>query len=198
MKRKTDGYCCQYQTSGGHEECRLVLEGMCEGIVRMNEVFKTEHPTAPEPSSGAIRYENPRMHKIGQMIGTTPIILERGKATCIEMACDAAARERIENDRPANVAIIDVMDPNNPGEPLLGEYHAVVYFMDSGEVWDPTVEMSGYPGQSKVGSPWYKAHGHCCQDCALGRECAGPAGGCDCKHHSKKAEASLNVGGCRI
>lgn len=29
-------------------------------------------------------------------------------------------------------------------------------------------------------NPWWKKAGHCCEECALGKPCAGPQGGCDC------------------
>jgi len=36
------------------------------------------------------------------------------------------------------------------------------------------------PSGARNSNPWWKEEGHCCEECALGKECAGEAGGCDC------------------
>jgi len=107
------------------------------------------------------KYEPPRRAgRADQAVGTLPVVLERGKATCIEIAAVDAAMRRVGGDRAARVALIDVYN-RRIGAAQPYAYHAVVVCGD-GTISDPTRALPGAADEE-----YWAAAGHCCEDCAL-------------------------------
>jgi len=132
---------------------------MLEGAVEYNAEWMADHgseirlPTYEEPRSGG--------KTAAQRIGTAPVIISRGKATCAEWAAVAAAQLRLAGDANAKCVLIDVFDPRY-GTTVDYDYHVIVRRGDGTE-FDPTQDLPGYRGTGD----WVKDNGHCCRECAL-------------------------------
>lgn len=176
---RRDGAVITYAHGGDNEELRMRLEALAEGLVLMNlvELESGAYDDFPGLREAGIAYENPRMSTDGQRKGTLSEVLRRGRATCIEAAAIEAALFRHDENVHAVVALV----PEKYREKIRpGVFHAVVE-LPGGKVIDSSEALEGYA--PAVGGHWWKKHGHCCSQCALGYECAGPAGGCDCGGH---------------
>lgn len=169
-----------FGTHLSHDDLRDYYETACEGVVRANMLWRVRNPKAPQSLAKAgVRYEPPRHdNKRTPDLDTTPVILQRKRATCWPTACDMAAVLRLE-DVPCVVKVIDVFDPEKHAA-IKYNYHAVVLAGD--QVYDPTIDLAGYNARYAQ-EEWYRNHGHCCPNCALGLTCASELGGkCGCDH----------------
>ena len=135
---------------------------IAEGLTACNVTAIRQAPELVERLSGKLpRYEPPRKAgKADQAVGTLPVVLTRGRATCIEIASIDAAIRRLDGDPGARVALIDVYN-DRIGAAMPYAYHAIVVCGD-GSISDPTRAL---PGAANV--EWYAAAGHCCSSCAL-------------------------------
>lgn len=168
-----DALTVSFVHDGDSEDARRRLEALANGVVDLNLVELDEYPDFKGLEAHSIRYESPRMGKYGQRIGSLSEVLTRRKATCIEAAAIEAALLIQDEEINARVAVIHEM---YNGKPRPFRYHAVVED-EEGNVYDSSQNLVGY---SQTGGQWWDDHGHCCQNCALGKECAGAAGGCNC------------------
>ena len=158
---KQEGCIIEYR-QGSSDECREILQALCEGFVEANVVML---PTMPEVD---IRYEEPRLHdRKGQTVALANQVAVRRRATCVEWACIRCASNRIDGVS-CGVRIIDIVDVD--GRPVAYNYHAVLEYPD-GRREDVTAELQGGPSTGN----WYEGAGHCCGDCALGHACPGDA-----------------------
>lgn len=104
------------------------LTGLCEGVIRANMIwFTVAGQEAPCCLSAAgVSYIPPMgcgsPHPCQTVLGA-PEILERKKATCIDIACYVAALLRLRGV-PATVVFDNMLDGNN--QPIVGMYHALV------------------------------------------------------------------------
>lgn len=104
------------------------LTGLCEGVVRANMIwFAIAGQEAPCCLAAAgVTYIPPigcgSPHPCQTVLGA-PEILERKKATCIDIACYVAALLRLRGI-PATVVFDNMLDGNN--YPIVGMYHALV------------------------------------------------------------------------
>ncbi len=159
------GCILEYRTESS-EQCRMVLEALCEGIVLANEVLMATSKNLPQRP--AYHYEKPRMNDgARQKIALASEIGTRGRATCIEWACARAAADRLDGV-PCDVRVIPFVDVN--GDPVPFDFHAVIQRSD-GSIHDVTPELQGYA--PAVGGQWWKNAGHCCESCAHGHDCDG-------------------------
>ncbi len=135
---------------------------VAEGLTACNVTAIRQDPRLIERLAVQLpRYEPPRKAgKADQAVGTLPVVLTRGRATCIEIASIDAAIRRLDGDHAARVALIDVYS-ERIGAPMPYAYHAIVVCGD-GSVSDPTRAL---PGAADV--EWFAAAGHCCSGCAL-------------------------------
>jgi hypothetical protein len=175
---RRDGAVITYAHDGNNEELRERLEAIAEGLVLLNVVELTggQYEDFKGLKGEGIRYENPRMSADGQRKSSLSDVLRRKRATCIEAAAIDAALYRVDEGVAARVRLV----PEKYRDKVKrGYFHAVVE-LPNGEVVDSSESLIGYASPSVGHMPWWKKHGHCCGSCALGYECAGPAGGCDC------------------
>lgn len=172
-KASEEGAKIEYHTDSS-EQCMFILEALCEGITQANQVWLHNHPEAPDNLvEGGVVYEDPRPTSnadLDQAIGIAPVLIKRGRATCVEMACFEAARWR-QIGIDASVELVP--QKGAYGQIIDYSYHAIVRLPD-GEVKDPTAELPGYNDQGS----WWKNAGHCCVSCAMGRICED-----DCPDH---------------
>ncbi|MCK4960201.1 MAG: hypothetical protein KAT00_12395 [Planctomycetes bacterium] len=133
---------------------------IAEGITAANVATIQARP-ALLSHMARVRYENPRRAgRADQAVASLPVVIERGRATCIEVcAIDAAAR-RVQGDTRARVALIDVFSERYQTTRAY-TYHAIVVCGD-GTIADPTRALLGAQDL-----PFHAAAGHCCSDCAL-------------------------------
>ena len=117
------------------------LTAMCEGVIRTNMIwFRTAGQDSPCCLSDAgVKYVLPigcsQPHPC-QMVRSAPIILERKKATCIDIACYVAALLRLRG-MSADVVFTNMLDGH--GDPIKGQYHALVG--TRGGVFDYTQDL---------------------------------------------------------
>ena len=140
------------------EQCLFILEAITEGVVQANLVeIETAYGGFEGFAVEGIRYENPVIDtRHGQKIGTISEVLEKGTATCVEVAAASAAVIR-HTGREADVEFVPQMDTY--GKPMPWRYHAVVKLPD-GTFVDPTEEIKEGP-----------VVGACCSSCSVGNEC---------------------------
>jgi len=151
------------------ETTRRKLEALCEGLVRAN-VIERSADQIPSQIEGGIVYEEPRVSTCAdQTCSTSSVCAERGRATCMEAACDLAAALRLQGVH-AVARIVQMMkrygDTSYP-DPF--RYHAVVECPETGSVYDPTALLEG----ADHDGDWLAYTGHCCPSCALNKECDG-------------------------
>lgn len=104
------------------------LTGLCEGVIRCNMIWFTiagsESPCCL--AQAGVTYIPPvgcgSPHPCQTVLGA-PEILERKKATCIDIACYVAALLRLRGI-PATTVFQNMLDQNN--QPIVGQYHALV------------------------------------------------------------------------
>lgn len=104
------------------------LTGLCEGVIRVNMIWFTvagkEAPCCL--SSAGVTYIPPAgcgSEHPCQTVLSAPEILERKKATCIDIACYVAAILRLRGV-PATVVFQNMFDAE--GNEIIGMYHALV------------------------------------------------------------------------
>ena len=135
-------------------------EALCEGVTAANVVLAAQHPEIFD-QPGPV-YEPPRegRGRVNQRVATGPVIVRRGKATCVEWACWRCAVMRIEGDPGAIVRLVQVVNPEyETADPY--SYHALVV-TGRGEVLDVTAELPG-----AYSDPWWMHCGYCCENCGL-------------------------------
>jgi len=153
------------------EQLRRYWQRMVDGLSEYNAEWLADHPEAqdgPFPT-----YELPRSggRCADQRVASAPIILERNKATCVEWACFVTGLYRLRGETEAYVRLIPIFSETY-GRAVPYQYHAVVVRAD-GTIEDVTADLPGY----NLPGPWWKAAGHCCADCALGKH--GPVEPCE-------------------
>ena len=104
------------------------LTGLCEGVIRANMIWFTK-AGADSPcclSNAGVTYIPPvgcgSPHPC-QTVLCAPEIIERKKATCIDIACYVGALLRLRGV-PATVVFTNMLDSQNL--PIEGQYHALV------------------------------------------------------------------------
>jgi hypothetical protein len=144
----------EFGVTGPEHEADL-LEGLCEGFVRANQIqIRAEPDSYPcclgcgsyiyvEPENCRVYDWKTRRHlktdgNCQHVFGAYPLDVRR-KGTCIDLACMLCAiyREK-DNDREARVIIEHQVDGNGDGIP--GKYHAMVMRGD-GRIVDPTEKV---------------------------------------------------------
>lgn len=149
-----------------------------EGLVEYNAHWFADNQSKIE---GPLpRYENPRDLSVvepdgrtkvlaDQVLGSAPVIIARGRATCFDWAAFVAGLLRFRaqqgyanGDAGAEVRLIPVI--GEYGDEIPFRYHAVVLRSD-GTAEDVTRDLPGYQAMAEN---WWEDHGHCCLDCALG------------------------------
>lgn len=133
---------------------------VAEGLTAANLAAINDDP-ALLGELGGLAYEQPRRAgKADQAVASLPVVIRRGRATCIEIcAIDAAAR-RWQGDHRARVGLIDVFSDRYQ-RPIAYSYHAIVVCGD-GTISDPTRALLGAQDV-----PFHASAGHCCSACAL-------------------------------
>jgi hypothetical protein len=144
------------------DDLRDTWTAVAEGLTAANVAAIRADPTLPQRLAHDLpRYENPRRAPAAdQAVATLPVVVKRGRATCIEICAIDAAVRRLSGDPRARVGLIDVYSPRFQA-PVPFTYHAIVICGD-GRVEDPTAAL---PGASP--DPFWASAGHCCQACAL-------------------------------
>jgi len=133
---------------------------IAEGVTAANVAAINRRPALLASVRG-LRYENPRRAgKADQAVASLPVVVRRGRATCIEICAIEAAARRHAGDHRARVGLIDVFSERYQ-TPLAYTYHAIVICGD-GSISDPTRALAGAEDL-----PFHAAAGHCCSACAL-------------------------------
>lgn len=185
------------------EVCRRTLEALAEGVVLANMIeLEAGAPNFVSLVDSKITYEPPQQDCArDQEIGTLSAILHKRRATCLEAAAVEAAVQRASG-RMADVYIEYESDAN--GNPIPWSYHAFVRFPNTGEVTDPSAELTGSP---QVGGPRPPTTprrpdardscrpSNCCESCALDNPCEGECDGDDGHHHHHDETDHAAVGG---
>lgn len=105
------------------------LTGLCEGVIRINMIWFTSEIGADAPcclATAGVTYIPPigcgSPHPCQTVLGA-PEILERKKATCIDIACYVAAQLRL---RGISATVVFDNMLNAQGGKIVGMYHALV------------------------------------------------------------------------
>jgi hypothetical protein len=139
-----------------------VLEALCEGFVRANQMMIRAQPGAYPCcfGCGTYRYEPPRncvtvnrrntvIDAQCQHVHGAAQLQADGAETCIGLACMMAALLREKGgDRGARVIIDFLLDKQ--GVSIPGQYHAMV-MKTGGEIVDPTVPQHDDDDQPAIG-----------------------------------------------
>jgi hypothetical protein len=128
-----------------------ILEGLCEGFVRANEMMIASDPEHFPccNSCGSLHYSDPKPCAAGrrncQKVKGAYALLQSGYGTCIDLACFYAAIKRKKDGEDCWVAIDSELDAN--GNAVPNAYHAFVRFAD-GRVVDPAEEAKNNESRS--------------------------------------------------
>ena len=138
-----------------------LLEGLCEGFVRANQVQIRVDPEKYPCclGCGEYKYVPPKSCRVfdwrtGQardpncqhVHGAFPLN-QRGMGTCIDLACMLCAIFR-EKDSDAAARVVIEHQFEEGGEPKPGQYHALV-MKGNGELVDPEEKAKGAHGGSE-------------------------------------------------
>lgn len=170
-----------YKTIPGFDDL-ATYESIAEGITQRNHVFFTNFDLAQSLddliAQKAIRYEEPRMSGSRQTVGDAAIVLDRGRATCLDWAALCAGYARAQG-RKARVVVVPLV--NGYGDEVAGSYHALME-SDSGIV-DVCSLLPGYDIRNEQLLPEASV-GTCCMACAYDGTLAVKASCSGCDHGS--------------
>lgn len=147
-----------YVTATLEQEPHLV-EALCEGFVRANEIEiiadPEEYPCCI--ACGRVRYSAPipcmrngRAEPNCQEVFGITALLRRGYGTCIELACAQCAIKRVKDGKECHVIVRHQIGAN--GLPIPNQYHALLEYAD-GTIEDTTEEVKAANGGCMGGCP---------------------------------------------
>jgi len=119
----------------------------CEALVRINmlEIELYGHDLPCCLACGGVEYVPPPGCPTGdacQQVYDALMIYVIKEATCLDIACEVAARLRLRGER-ASVYIVHQLDAYD--RPVAGKFHAAVLRAD-GSTSDPAEDLRQYPG----------------------------------------------------
>lgn len=139
--------CFTYRSVNAENEL-AVLEALCEGFTRANEMMISGSPDSYPccNSCGGLHYSDPQPCFIRsggsckkavncQRVKGAYELVKSGFGTCIDLACFHAAIKRVKDGEDCWVVLDHELDAS--GRPIPNSYHAIVAFADGHQV-DPS------------------------------------------------------------
>ena len=131
------------------EDFQQQIADFCEGLVNINvmelELYGSSLPCCLP--CGGVRYVPPPGCPTGdacQQVYDALMLYQIEEGTCLDIACEYAARLRTEGEEGASVLITHQLDSYD--RPIKGKFHAAVE-RANGQVDDPAEWMRVHPGQ---------------------------------------------------
>lgn len=157
----------RFQAPDGWSEMEQIALA-CEGAIAMNMAYFQEHPDAPccLGCAGVYYEEPPKCEVWCQYVDTAPMLLAKGRATCMSVVCYDVAMKRMggaldltESGIPIWAAVAVMPELDEAGKVVPHSFHVLVTVptIDGDELswreFDPTAELITAPGQCQGSCP---------------------------------------------